>query len=199
MNKNLTATILIILAVGVYLTVTKGIIAKGQAAKTANEQYASAIETAKKLVSVRDQVEKDYDNISENDRERLDKMIPTTVDNIRLVIDLNSVALNHGFQLSGVKAAATQSASAAAPASRQAPTVTGVGVANASTEIVAPVLDTVDVSFSITAPYLDFISFLQDIEANLRIMDVTHLTVSGSDNGIYTFGVTLKTYWLRSQ
>jgi hypothetical protein len=53
------------------------------------------------------------------------------------------------------------------------------------------------VSFNVTAPYQQFISFMQDLEASLRVMDLTHLTVSANDTGTYDFGVQLTTYWLR--
>ena len=192
MNRNITALILIVLAVGVYFTVTKGALADAQAVKAVNDQYSSAIASAEKLIQTRDQVLKDYNNLSADDRDRLDKMIPSTVDNIRLVIDLNSVALRHGFSLKDIKAVASSDGQKAAPAPAVAASKTA-----ASGGISIPTLDTVDVSFSVTAPYSDFISFLQDLEASLRIMDVTHLTVTASDSGVYSFGVQLKTYWLR--
>ncbi len=44
-----------------------------------------------------------------------------------------------------------------------------------------------------------FISLLQDLEANLRVMDVTHLSLTANDSGTYDWSVELKTYWLRSQ
>jgi hypothetical protein len=74
------------------------------------------------------------------------------------------------------------------------------GRVGANTAIPTPILDTVTVSFSVSAPYQQFIDLLRDLEANLRIMDVTHLTVTaGTVPGSYDFGVELKTYWLRQQ
>ncbi len=194
MNRNLTATILIILAIGIYFTVTTSILADADKVKEVNNQYVAAIESADKLISVRDQVTKDYNNLSQDDRERLAKIVPGSVDNIRLVIDLNSVAMRHGFALQGIKA------TAATP-----PVVGGQASApinpntNNIKSISTPTLDTVSVSFGVTAPYLQFISFLQDLEANLRIMDITHLSITSSDTGVYSFQVQLKTYWLRQQ
>jgi Tfp pilus assembly protein PilO len=197
MNRNITAVILIVLAAGIYFTVTRGMIADAQAVKSVNDQYSSAIANAEQLISVRDQVQKDSNDISADDQARLDKMIPDTVDNIRLIIDLNSVAERHGFSLTDIKAAAdstgADSSSRASPSAAPA----ALGSASGAASIAAPTLDTVDVSFSVTAPYDQFISFLQDLEASLRIMDVTSLSVTASDSGAYTFSVQLKTYWLR--
>jgi hypothetical protein len=193
MNRNITATILIILAVGIYGTYTRGVWTEVTAIKATNDTYASAIDNAEKLISKRDQVLKSYNNISSDDRDRIDSMIPNTVDNIRLIIDLNSIALQHGFSLKNITAVTDTSSSASGKGSQVVPSN-----ANASSlSISIPTLDTVTVSFSASAPYNQFISFLQDMESSLRIMDITHLTVSANDTGTYDYSVQLSTYWLR--
>lgn len=196
MNRNATATILIVLAVGVYITFTRAKLAEVQSVRAVNNEYVSAIASADELVKVRDSVLKAYNNISADDRQRLDKMIPNTVDNIRLIIDLNSVALRHGFSLRNIKAMASNNTSkAASPEIQNMAGVTG----GPSGFIPTPTLDTVTVSFSVTAPYQQFIDLMRDLEMDLRIMDLTHLTVSAGSSGNYDFSVEFKTYWLRQQ
>ena len=198
MNKNITALILIVLAVGIYFTVTSGMLADAQSVKTINDQYAAALNNAAKLVAVRDQVMQEYNSITDSDKARLDKMIPSTVDNIRLIIDLSNVALHHGFSLTNIKAAASSAnSSGSGSAGSQASAPSPASGAGGSSVASPPTLDTVDVSFGATATYDQFISFMQDIEADLRIMDLTHLTVTSADNGVYTFQVQFQTYWLR--
>ena len=202
MNRNITAIILIVLAIGIYLTFTQGKIAEIQAVNKVNEEYLSAIANANQLVKVRDSVLKDYKALSDQDISRLKKMLPNTVDNIRLIIDLNSVAIRHGFPLRNIRAAASSvSSGKSAPSLPQQQDTSGPqGRVNPNSSIPTPILDTVTVSFSVSAPYQQFIDLLRDLEANLRIMDVTHLSVSaGSTSGVYDFGVELKTYWLRQQ
>ena len=195
MNKNVTATILIVLAAGIYFTFTKDKLAEIKAIRVVNEQYTSAISNADELIKVRDSVLKSYNDISTEDRERIDKIIPNTVDNIRLVIDMNSIGLKRGFSLKNIKAvAASQSGSGTSAQSAQSRS-TPSSVREGS--IPNPTLDTVTVSFSVTAPYLQFIEFMRDLESSLRIMDLTRLTIATSANGNYDFGVELKTYWLR--
>lgn len=203
MNRNLTALILIVLAVGIYFTVTKGILDEANAVASVNSQYSTAIASAMQLLSVRDKVLNDFNNISETDRGRLAKLLPANVDNIRLVIDLNNIALQHGFSLKGITAQ-TDAGGPGAPAAPARPPVASGGApaaipASAASTIATPVLSTVTVSFSLSAPYQQFQSFLQDLESNLRIMDITQLSVASSDNGIYDWTVQLKTYYLRSQ
>lgn len=190
MNRNSTAIILVVLAIGVYFTFTSDQIKQARAIKSVNDEYSAAIKNAVELIKIRDNILSQYKALSEEDQIRLDKMIPSTVDNIRLIIDLNEVSKRHGFSLRNVKAET--------PASQQSSANNlGQNSSNQVAGITIPVLDTVKVSFSASAPYLEFISFLQDIEANLRIMDITSLNVVVKDTGGYDFEVELKTYWLR--
>jgi hypothetical protein len=198
MNRNITAIILIVLAIGTYMTFTRAKLAEVNEVRAVNDQYIAAIGNADQLIKVRDKVLKDYNALSDQDRVRLDKMLPDTVDNIRLIIDLNSVALRHGFSLRNISASASNSNKPASNAQQSQDAPRGSG--GAGSTIPTPVLDTVKVSFSVTAPYQQFIDLMKDLEANLRIMDVTHLTVTAAQaGGAYDFGVELKTYWLRQQ
>jgi hypothetical protein len=38
---------------------------------------------------------------------------------------------------------------------------------------------------------------LKDLENSLRLVDVTDITVSSSENDFYNYSLTLNTYWLR--
>ncbi len=195
MNRNITAAILIIIAVGIYFTVTSTFVDQAKEVKAYNDQLTSALDSAATIVASRDQVLKQYNDISETDRDRLDKIIPSTVDNIRLIIDLNSIAVKHGFSLANIKTAATQTTKNSASQVRAPSAPTSAG--QATVTFATPVLDTVDVSFGVTATYNQFVSFLQDLESSLRIIDVTHVSVAASDTGVYAFQVQLRTYWLR--
>ena len=187
MNRNLYATILVIMAIGLYFTVTKGILAEANVIRSSNNEYITAIKNAEDLIKVRDKVLADYNKLLPEDREKLNKFVPKSIDNIRLIIDLNNVALRYGFALKGIQA----SASNKIPDTSSAPQMN-------SSVISAPVLDTVTVSFGVTAPYQQFISFLQDLEASLRILDISSLSVTANDSGVYEWKVDLKTYWLRN-
>lgn len=189
MNRNVTSLILIIVGIGIYFTVTSSMLADAKAVKATNDRYAVALESAAHLVSLRDDIQRQYNAISPADRDRLDKIVPSSVDNIRLIIDVNSVAVKHGFSLSDIKAVASSNGSKTVPS-------TAPGVAAAS-PISVPTLDTVSLSFSATASYNQFVSFLQDLETSLRIMDMSHLTITAADTDSYKYDVTLQTYWVR--
>jgi len=205
MNRNITATILIILAIGVYFTVTKGVMDEITVVKEVNSKYENAIENAKKLITLRDQVRDDYNNLSAEDRARIEVMLPKRVDNIRLILDLNSVALSHGLSLKGIKASVGDQSSdqmngpSTAVQEQMGPDGFPVQTASNSAQIPVPTKEQVSVSFGLSASYQQFISFLQSLEASLRILDVTHIGMEATDDGVYNWNVELNTYWLKSE
>ena len=56
---------------------------------------------------------------------------------------------------------------------------------------------TIGLSFSVTATYDNFQNFLTDLEKSERLVDITDLSVNGTDTGLYDFSVSVKTYWLK--
>jgi len=196
MSKNLNAFILIVLAVGVYFTVTKGMIADAQAVKTVNDGYLSAIDSAKELIAARDKVRDEWNNLPQSDRARLLVMLPKSSDNIHLIVDLYQLATQHGFSLKDIK---VDNVAPAVQAQAQTTVALGPNGQAAPAAPAPATLQTVKVSFGVSATYLQFIPFLQDIESSLRIMDVDHLSVKTNDTGIDDWTVDLDTYWLQTQ
>lgn len=188
MNKNLTPIILVVLAVGIYFTFTQGKIEEFKEVQKVNAEYQQALDNSEKLIKVRDAVLKSYNDISPEDQERLNKLLPDNVDNVRLIIDVNGVAARHNLAVKNIKTSASpvNSSSATAGASQN----TGrINVPNT--------YDTVTLSFNVTTNYETFIDFIRDLEASLRIMDISKISLNVGETGDYDYGVELKTYWLK--
>ncbi len=202
MNRNVTAVILIVLAIGVYLEFTEKVWNDTQAIISVNSTYQKAIGDAQKVIDKLGQLSKDYSGLSANDQDRLGKILPTGVDSIRLIIDLNSIALRRGFTLHGITVSAPQKTltqSAPPPAASPTPSAqSGMAVVNIPPAPTSAI-GMVTVSFSTSAPYQQFIQFMRDLEADLHVLDVSHLSLKAHDNGIYDYTVEFKTYWLEQQ
>ncbi|MEK7068373.1 MAG: hypothetical protein AAB964_01005, partial [Patescibacteria group bacterium] len=127
-----------------------------------------------------------YNTFSTEDRQRLLRGLPDNVDNIRLIIDINNIAARHELSLKNVSLGDVSD-------SRVARNNLSVGASGDA-------IGSVQVSFTLSATYGDFLAFLQDLEHSLRVVDVESMdfgapgseTAGKSD---YTF--TIRTYWLR--
>lgn len=203
MNRNIFATILLVLSIGIVLTVTMDLKAKADQQQTINDQYAAAIAKSAQLLQLRKSLTAQYMAVSDADKEALDKMLPNSLDNIRLIIDMNGIAYARHMILKGISASGGSTGSNAAPTT--APTAPGPGRVvspgglntAASMSSSAPTLQTVTVSFGVSATYDQFIALMQDLEKNLRLMDLTHLSLSANNTGTYDWSVEFQTYWLK--
>jgi Tfp pilus assembly protein PilO len=191
MNKNTTAVILIVLAIGIYFTFTRAQVSELKVIKAQNDEYQKAIDNSVKLVSKRDTVEEQWRQVSPEDQDNLDKLVPDNVDNVRLIIDVkDDIAAKYGLFLKNIKTTSPEVQNQAAQ------TPGGVQQAPAGQPDKYGV---VTLSFTVTASYEAFLNFLKDLEGSLRIMDVSRLAVSSNDQGTYDFTVDLKTYWLKQK
>jgi len=189
MNRNVTAALLIILAIGIYVTFTSSKMQEINDIKSVNAKYTLAIENATRLLEVRDKVNDDYSHLTTDDIAKMNKILPDTVDNIRLVVDLNNLADTRGLVLKGLRATVASAGKNGSASSQPSNSSSKTGPAAGS-------IETVTVSFGVNTTYARFISFLGDLERDMRIMDVTHLSLTANDTGSYDFGVEMKTYWI---
>lgn len=194
MNRNGTALILIVLSVGIYLTFTSGKIDELKGIQAVNEEYRTAIDNSARLIKVRDAVLGSYNNISSDDKERLNRILPDKMDNIRLIIDVkDNIAASHGLQLKDLKTEIKDDSSGQIPQ--------GIAGENTNAESkqgpVKSSYGTITLSFKVTASYQAFLSFIRDLESTLRVMDITSISMTKSeDENNYDFGVSLNAYWL---
>ena len=169
MNKNATPIILLILALGIYFTFTKGKVTELKAIKSVNASYQEAINNSTKLLKIRDEIKNDFNKIDPNDQMRLEKMLPNNIDNVRLTLDVKSIGLARGLVLKGVKANAPNINTSNTGVSATKP------AAPAGTAPTTAAYDTVTLSFSVSTDYLTFLELLKDLETSLRIIDITKI------------------------
>ena len=193
MNRNITALLLVAIAIAIYFTYTQGQLDKDYAINADNGEYTTAISNANTLTTVRASVEKSFNNISADESAQLDKMIPSSADNIHLIVDISKLASeSYGFALRNIKADIVQGSDTTngSTAAVSASSGSKALLTNSS-------LSKIKLTFDTTAEYGRFISFMQALEKSLRIMDVTKLSVKANDTGIYDFSVEITTYWLK--
>lgn len=149
--------------------------------------YQERLQTAERLKSSREQLIATYNSIQKSDLDNLKTLLPDSVDNIRLIIQLNTLALQN--QLSTVRDVQYDPKSTTSDVIPESPE-----------EAISP-YGTFQIAFTTNGQYKNFLSFLSSMEQNLRMVDVVSVTFmptdpsSSVDNQQYK--VLLKTYWLK--
>jgi Tfp pilus assembly protein PilO len=176
--KTLFSTILLIGALGIFFGYTQGKYNIIKETKLEIASLQSDFEKSKVIISKRDELKKVYSSFKADDLKDLDSLIPDNVDNIRLIMDMNSIAKRYGLVLKGITINEDSKDK------------------DAIDQEVKTALDSIEVAFKVSSTYENFVQFLRDLERSLRIVDVTSLSFKSTDVGVYDFSVSIKTYWL---
>lgn len=141
-------------------------------------RFDEALNQSRELQQVRDSLLSRYNTFAQSDIERLEKLLPDNVDNVRLILDIDGIASKYNMRTRNVTI------------SQAAENGSAVGQSQGA-------VDSVVLSFSVAADYDNFIRFMQDLESSLRIVDLVGLSFSAGEGTAFNFNVSLKTYWLK--
>ncbi|HRH24961.1 MAG TPA: type 4a pilus biogenesis protein PilO [Candidatus Paceibacterota bacterium] len=155
-----------------------------QALKTEISTFDTRLSTAEALKVSREDLIAKYNSISKTDLDNIKVLLPDSVDNIRLIIQLDALATKNGLSSLRDVQYDTQK-------TEQAPV---------QQNAVQKPYGEFTMSFSTSGPYKNFLSFISDLEQNLRLVDVSEVKFSqGNPNLVdsLSYNIKLKTYWLK--
>lgn len=158
------------------------------------------LDIAAKLSARHKELKDKFNLISQDEKARLEKLLPDTVDNVRLIIDINNIAEKVGIVIRDISINASEGGDAKAGSARtQGSTFDDVIGDDAIRYADTSKLGVITFSFSVSAKYEVFLAFLEQLEESLRIVDIRNIEISrGSAEGaIYDYKVTMDTYWLK--
>ncbi|MBI2627461.1 hypothetical protein HYW72_00865 [Candidatus Nomurabacteria bacterium] len=176
----------------------------GLRAQTAS--FNEALNNSKMLENERDKLTSKYNSIDIDNLAKLQKLLPENIDNIRLILEIEQIALPYGMALKDVKYNATADKDKASSASP----VAGVAQGGETVQSSSKDYGVWDLEFSTTGAYSNFLNFTRDLESNLRIVDISSIAFSSdtsSDSSSapkspstesYKYNFKIKTYWLKN-
>ncbi|MDP4020733.1 MAG: hypothetical protein Q8P58_01680 [Candidatus Adlerbacteria bacterium] len=145
--------------------------------------YDEALDKSQELKRTRDQLISRRNTFPAESLQKLEKILPDNVDNIRLIIDINSIAARHSLSIKNLELGTVSDSASSGNALAVGSSGSAVG--------------SVDLGFTVSASYDNFLSFLQDLEHSLRVVDIESMSFSVNPEfpvNDYTF--TIRTYWL---
>ena len=146
-------------------------------------EYDQALTKAQDLLSIRNKLIAKRNTFSPDDINKIERVLPDNVDNIRLILDTETIAQRYQLHVQDIALKTPQ-------ASRDSKSQLAVG------DTGDPV-GSVVFSFTVTAKYDDFTRFLKDLERSVRIVDVQSIAFSVGQGELSDYTVSIKTYWLK--
>lgn len=163
--------------------------------------FDEALNNSKALENERDKLTAKYNALNPDDLAKIQKLLPDNIDNIRLILEIEKIALPYGMVLRDVKYDVAEDSTS----TNVANTASGIvpqGGRNLS--VVNRDYGTWDLEFSTSGTYNNFLNFTRDLESNLRIVDISSIQFSSSTSlkinsaDAYTYSFKIKTYWLKN-
>lgn len=159
------------------------------AAKTAIANDNAALSAAAAYTTRENQLAAQEAAIDPTNLAELTTMLPDSVDNVGIIVDINALAARSGILISNIDVASDNSTASADTSDTSSDGTPSTG----STDPVG----SVDLSLSGVGTYAALQAFLTGIEHSTRLLDVRNLQVGGSDTGVYDYQMTMRLYWLQ--
>jgi len=198
--KNIMPIILIVLAIGIFFFLIDPKYKQIQSLQAEVSENNKTLDISRKLSEQRDLLRDKYNLISSSEKETLEKLLPDTVDNVRLIIDINSIAQQFGIVIRNVSINSEDTDGIkTGKVINQGSSFDSLIAENSIKYVDTSKIGVISFSFSVAAKYEVFLEFLKQLEESLRIVDIRNIEISrNSDGGVfYDYKVTLDTYWLK--
>jgi len=177
--KYLLPLILIGIAVGIYFGLIAPLNQDISARRVEIQDFNIALEKSKELQSVRDGLLSRYNEFTISNVERLEKMVPNNIDNVRLILDISNIASRYNMSLKDTRVQTNERA------------------LNRPLGPDERAYNSINLSFSVAGSYGAFLSLLRDLEQSLRLVDIAALSFTSSEVDFYEYNISLQTYWLK--
>lgn len=191
MFKTIFSVVSFVAAGAIFFVYTQPTYDKVKTANAQIAQYDEALNKAAELQQLKQSLLSKYNTFNPSDIDRLQKLLPDHVDNVRLILDIDSIAGRHGMPIQNVIVSSSQTANASQ---------TAIGSVSSSRQK----YDSLSVKFTSQGTYENFLGFVGDIQKSLRIADLVGLSVTRVADGsassatpIYNYEIELRTYWLK--
>lgn len=172
------------------------------------ESYNNALTSAQSLEDRRAELTNKYNSITADEIKRIEEFLPNNVDNIKLVLELETLAKRYGLLIENPKLETKQDDKTAAPVNGQAIRDSNVAAGlNSALPYGSFTLD-----FTVRTNYLNMKNLVRDMERNLRLIEPVSIVVSVPDydskiinpkkklnpKGVYDVNIKAVIYYLKN-
>ena len=178
--KILLPILLVGAAIGIFIGYTDSHYRDALVKQNKVDQIEEAKKNAYALNQQRQKLTEMRNKISSFDMNKISKMLPDSVENVGLIIEINNISKRNG--MGDIKNPQINQGSASKVSSK--------GIDSSK-------YGSLSMSFNVTGTYDQFLAFIQDLETYVRLVDIVGLSFTATKDGRYTFNITMQTYWLK--
>lgn len=192
-------TILIIISGVIFAFFTDPVYKSIKQLKGEVSTYNTALNNSNDLQDTRDSLVDIYKNITKEDKDRLEHLLPSSINNIELILEIEKIASMYGLPIKNIKFEVEDKTDGSEQQNKNI-----IQQKNPKDSLPYGVFP---MEFVIEGKYDTFVSFVKDLEQNLRIVDIKSVAFSvpgpatsvddKTDKSIYNYTLKVETYWLK--
>lgn len=176
----------ILIACAAFFFFVRPMFADIQELQSETRAYKEAVTKATEFNTLLSSLLAKKNSFSALELDRLETLVPTQIDGVRALVDIERLATSHGLIFDHVTIDLLDGDGELDE--DEAPALVVGSTANG--------LQTLDISFSVVGNYQLFKSFLEDMEQSLMLMDVMEIAFQTSQGELVTYSVTVRLYAL---
>ncbi|TSC70387.1 MAG: hypothetical protein CEO12_411 [Parcubacteria group bacterium Gr01-1014_46] len=182
--KPILSIAVIAVCIGVYFVYIRPMTVDIKLLNIKKAEYKNVLNRVKEINEKREAILSEYNSIPEADIDRLNKMVPETLNSVELLNNLSVIGAQHGIIIKEFRAVDTSSNNSDVVSNTGSPYKTNT------------------ITMRLTGQYNQFINYLWNVESGLSLIDVTNLIIRSSSEGgkgpaLMDFTLEAKVYSLR--
>ncbi len=140
----------------------------------------ASLETINQIEEKKQQLAAQFSALSDKNKQDIDTILPDSFDFVRLTADVEAIGKKYGIVIQRVS---EQEISAS----------NGQTIGDSANQ---KGFHSGLIGFNFTTSYESFLSFMEELEKSLRILDIRSLNITPKQNNTYEYTVEFETYWL---
>ncbi len=145
-----------------------------KAIRIKKSSYNAALASAQNLESRRDDLTKKYNTVAPEEHQKLEALLPNNVDNIKLVLELETLAKKYGLLIESPKLETKSVETLDLPTNSAGQAIRASGDSSLPSSLP---YGTFTLDFTVRATYANAKLLLSDIEHNLRLIEPVSITL----------------------
>ena len=179
MLKILISLFLIAGAGVIFFTESKNYFSEIKRLRKQISSYNETINTAKKVKISIDKILGEYNAISQENADRINKMVPSGAESMKLVVQIDDMMRKNGLNLASI----------------DSKEVAGKKSDSGAQKNEDKTAESISLSIKAQGPYESFRSFIEELEKSLRLIDINSVKISPAGQNNYSFSIEAVSYW----
>ena len=166
----------------IFFTESKSYFTEIKSLRKQVSSYNETINMAKKVRSSIDKTLGEYNAISQENVDKINKMVPSGAESMKLVVQMDDMMRKKGLSLSNINTK----------------DIAAQKLDSNSQKNDSMFAESVFLSMEAQGSYESFRSFIKDLEKSLRLIDVISVGITPANQGNYSFSIEAVSYWRKT-